>query len=313
MLLLLCVALFMAILYNPSIVNIYGLFGLAESERPEISQPQQAEISQPQQAKIKSPVIIPPDQKSIKGQKQEVSHPVPRRVPSLSDLLRDLDTRSSRHMALKVAMDLWEEGSLINHYLDTLDDDQDFFRLAAKQNDLLIRRIEGDLRLVKKLNLPAILGFYLPGDLSPKYLTLSKIDEESVTLLGGGDNDVIGTKQVEIESYWRGTAYILWKHFNDYRGTIPLDAPKDSIITLKMLMKEIGFKEIEMSPFYDERTREAVKEIQRKHGLVDDGIVGPLTKMAIYNENKSLKIPHIANEHFDEYRQSRDLIGEPKS
>jgi general secretion pathway protein A len=277
----------MVILYNPSIVNIYSIFGLAESDRPE--------ISQTQQTKIKLPVIIPPDQNPSKSQKQEVSHPVPRRIQGLSDLLRDLDTRSSRHMALKVAMDLWEEGSIINHYLDTLDDNQDFFRLAAKQNDLLISRIEGDLGLVKKLNLPAILEFYLPEGLSPRYLTLSKMDDGAVTLLGGDDKDVIGTKQNEVESYWRGTAYILWKHFNDYRGTIPLDAPKDSIITLKILMKEIGYKEIEMSPFYDDQTKEAVKEIQRKHGLVDDGIVGPLTKIAIYNEKKSLKIPHIAH------------------
>ncbi len=31
-------------------------------------------------------------------------------------------------------------------------------------------------------------------------------------------------------------------------GTIPIDSPKDSITTLKMLLRDIGFKEIEINP-----------------------------------------------------------------
>ena len=58
-------------------------------------------------------------------------------------------------------------------------------------------------------------------------------------------------------------------------------------------MKEIGFDQITMDPIYDEPTQEAVKTIQRKHGLLDDGVVGPLTKIILYNEHQSFEIPHI--------------------
>ena len=206
-----------------------------------------------------------------------------------------MNTLSSRHMALKAAMDLWNKGSDINQYLDNMEDDRIFFRLAAKQNGLLIHRIEGDLDLVKRLNLPAILEFYLPERLSPRYLVISKMDEGGITLRGLGEDDAIMVETEELKSFWSGVAYIPWKNFLNYIGTIPRNAPRDSIITLKMLMKGIGFNDIEVSPLYDERTREAVKEVQEKHGLRADGMVGPLTKIILYNEKKSLKIPHITN------------------
>ena len=60
-------------------------------------------------------------------------------------------------------------------------------------------------------------------------------------------------------------------------------------------MKDIGFNEIEISPFYDEQTKQAVKEIQKKYGLHIDGVVGSTTKIALYNEKNLLGIPHITD------------------
>jgi peptidoglycan hydrolase-like protein with peptidoglycan-binding domain len=90
-------------------------------------------------------------------------------------------------------------------------------------------------------------------------------------------------------------AYIPWKNFLSLKGTIPLDSPKESTIKLKKIMQDIGFNEIEISPFYDEQTRQAVKEIQKKYGLHIDGVVGSTTKIALYNEKKILGIPHISD------------------
>jgi peptidoglycan hydrolase-like protein with peptidoglycan-binding domain len=90
-------------------------------------------------------------------------------------------------------------------------------------------------------------------------------------------------------------AYIPWKNFLSMTGTIPIDAPKDSIITLKKLLRDIGFKKVEPTPFYDDQTREAVMKIQRKYGLRVDGAVGSTTKIALYNEKKTLKRPYIAS------------------
>jgi peptidoglycan hydrolase-like protein with peptidoglycan-binding domain len=55
----------------------------------------------------------------------------------------------------------------------------------------------------------------------------------------------------------------------------------------------MGFSHIEISGIYDPATRWAVQAIQARHGIPVDGVVGPLTKIVLYNEKSSLPIPHL--------------------
>jgi len=215
-------------------------------------------------------------------------------VRKLGVLLEKLDRFYSRKSALKVAIDLWGAESEIGRDLDGISDDYAFFQLAAEQNGLLIRRINGHFNAIKKLNLPAILAFYLPGGRPPVYLALYGIDDGKITLRGGSKDISIELEPADLESYWLGVAYIPWKNFLSLKGTIPLDSPKDSIITLKMLLRNIGFNTVEISPLYDENTRQAVKYVQGKYGIHMDGVVGSTTKIALYNEKNFKGIPHIS-------------------
>jgi general secretion pathway protein A len=215
-------------------------------------------------------------------------------VRDLGGLLEKLDRFYSRKAALKVALDLWGAESEMGRHLDGMSDDYAFFQLAAKQNGLLLRRINGHFNAVEKLNLPAILAFCLPGGRAPVYLALYRIDDGKIMLRGGKKDISIELEPADLESYWLGIAYIPWKNFLSLKGAIPLDSPKDSIITLKMLLRDIGFNTVEISPFYDENTRQAVKHIQGKYGIHMDGVVGSTTKIALYNEKKFKGIPHIS-------------------
>jgi len=212
----------------------------------------------------------------------------------LGALLEKMDRFYSRKAALKIAMDLWGAESEMGRHPDAMNDDYAFFRLAAEQNGLLLRRINGHFNAVKKLNLPAILAFRLPGDRPTVYLALSRIDDGKITLRGGEKGISIELEPADLEPYWLGTAYLPWKNFLSLKGAIPLNSPKDSIITLKMLLRDIGFRTVEISPFYDENTRQAVKHIQGKYGIYVDGVVGSTTKIALYNEKKFKEIPHIS-------------------
>jgi len=215
-------------------------------------------------------------------------------VRELGGLLERLDRFYSRKAALKVALDLWGAESEMGRHLDGISDDYAFFQLAAEQNGLLLRRINGHFNAVKKLNLPAILALCLPGGRAPVYLALYRIDDEKITLRGGKKDISIELEPADLESYWLGIAYIPWKNFLSLKGAIPLDSPKDSIITLKMLLRDIGFNTVEISPFYDENTREAVRNVQGKYGIHMDGVVGSTTKIALYNEKNFKGIPHIS-------------------
>lgn len=217
----------------------------------------------------------------------------PKTSLEFEDFLGALTNRSSRFTAVKTAISLWETAPRLNLHLDDIDDDNAFFQFAAARNNFHILVVNNDLDLVKKLNLPAVLAFLPPGAISPRYLTLVKITGNEMIFKGGEKDETVSAAPVKMKSYWSGNAYIPWKNFFNLSGDIPLNSPAGSVFALKMLMRDIGFKEIKPDNLYDDFTMETIKKIQQQHGIEVDGIVGARTKIVIYNEKKELKIPHI--------------------
>jgi len=297
---LLCTGIFVVMVFRSGFLDQNAIISSPESTRVDNSGSKH--FTRSEHSKTPLPPHPQPDSKSAKAPAKALAkapalkepRTVMEPVRDLGVLLKKLNRFYSRNVALKVAVDLWGTEPEIGQYLDGISDDQAFFQLASEQNGLLIRRIEGSFNSVKKLNLPAILAFYLPGGLPNVYLTLNGIDDGRITLRGGKNDISIELEPSDLESYWSGVAYIPWKNFLSLAGTIPLDSPKDSIITLKMLLRDIGFNKVEINPFYDENTRQAVKNVQRKYGIRVDGVVGSTTKIALYNEKNFKGIPHIS-------------------
>lgn len=75
---------------------------------------------------------------------------------------------------------------------------------------------------------------------------------------------MIGVSLSELESYWSGIAYIPYKNFLGFSDKITLSSKNDSVITLKILLHDLGYKEIEISPFYDLKTQKIVKKFRKK-------------------------------------------------
>jgi general secretion pathway protein A len=265
-----------------------------DEKRPDAGK--QAPVNRLPDPENSTPVPDPPNPKEKENITESAAAAAtePQPVRNLANILQTMNRISSRHAALSVALKLWHLEPEIKPNLDAIDDDWQYFRTAAGGQGLLMRRIHGSLNAVKKLNLPAILAMDSGQDRTPLYLVLIKTDRQHITLRGGTRDVSIELTPAELEPYWSGTAYIPWKNFLSMTGTIPIDAPKDSIITLKKLLRDIGFKKVELTPFYDDHTREAVMKIQRKYGLRVDGAVGSTTKIALYNEKKSLHRPYIA-------------------
>jgi general secretion pathway protein A len=69
---------------------------------------------------------------------------------------------------------------------------------------------------------------------------------------------------------------------------------KDSVVTLKLLLQDLGFKDVAINDKYDGLTQDAVKTIQAKYGIPVDGYVGPLTKIILYKEKTSLEMPYLS-------------------
>ena len=193
-------------------------------------------------------------------------------------------------------MELWQTPFEFKPYLNSLDDDHAFFRLTTKPSGIFIHRVVTNLDLLKRLDLPAIMEVYPTDSREPGYLTLSKTDGDKISFDIPKDNKVIETNEDEVNSYWSGVAYLPWKNFLSISGTLPTRTNKDSIITLKMLLLELGYQNVELNADYDTRTRNAVKEIQNKYGILADGFVGPLTKIILYKYKGSFEMPRLSKE-----------------
>jgi general secretion pathway protein A len=211
----------------------------------------------------------------------------------LAECLQRMDVKASRYSAFKHAMEKWDAPSDIQEYLQNIENDQDFFRLSARPHGFSILRLESDMNILMTLNLPAILELYPPGSPSPGYLTLSSIDGDRLQLGGPGDNTRVETNAADVEFYWSGIAYIPWKNFQSIWGTIPKQSYKDSIITLKLLLHDIGFTDFEINEEYDDITQDAIETIQAKYGVPVDGFVGPLTKIILYREKNAFNMPQL--------------------
>ncbi len=221
--------------------------------------------------------------------------PEPLKAMKLADYLTAMDIRASRFAALKYAMELWQTPIEVQPYLNSLDDDEAFFRLTAKPKGLFIHRLETNLDLLTRLNLPAILELFPTGSEEPGYLTLGQINGDKYTFGGPGHDKAVVSTAGEINLYWSGIAYVPWKNFLSISGIIPKHSNPDSIITLKLLLHELGFNDVRINAEYDNWTRRAVEEIQGKYGIPVDGFVGPLTKMILYQEKSTFAMPHLTN------------------
>jgi general secretion pathway protein A len=282
----LSIVFLVVVLYQPIKNRITAAFAAADQEPKLVSQtdeiqPETAAVS-PQKEnadQIISAAVARPDKHSS--------------TISLANYLMNMDGRSSRQPALTNAMNLWKINAEYAPYLTDIDDDQTYFRLSAKSGGLYIYRIETDIAFLKKLNLPAILEFYPPGSSTPGYLTLSRIDGDRIILQGNDQAESIVTDLEELEFYWSGVAYLPWKNFNSIWGTIPVQSSKDSIITLKLLLQDLGFEDVAIDDQYDGQAQHAIETIQAKYGIPVDGFVGPLTKIILYREKDSSEMPQL--------------------
>ena len=276
------------VLYHPIVNKFKYIFAKPAAQHPQESA--QSEMIDLQDQRVSQQPESPDQDLSATARpKGNGSPPI-----SLAVYLMNMDGRGSRQPALMHAMNLWKTNTEFAPYLQGIDDDQSYFRLSAKPSGLFIHRIETDIDFLKRLNLPAILEFYPPGSPNPGFLTLSQIDGDKIMMQGRDETEWIVTNLEELEFYWSGVAYLPWKNFHSIWGTIPVQTYKDSVVTLKLLLQDLGFEDVAINDKYDGTAQEAVKSVQSKYGIAVDGYVGPLTKIILYKEKNSLEMPRLS-------------------
>lgn len=227
----------------------------------------------------------------------QAHEPAPRTpARNLTQVVAATDAMASRVGALKAVLEAWD-AQLNSGPVDMVDNDT-FFRIAARHSDMEALRVKGNLNLIRKLNLPAIVEIpHLEGS-GTSFLTVVGLSKDEIRLSDGEEVFVIShDTMVEL---WNGVAHILWKNYYNYTGVIPISSPGEVIISLKVHLKALGLPVGEMNAAYDTITRQTVEMIQARDGLNVDGVVGPQTMIALYNADKSLDVPRLTGTWADD-------------
>jgi len=150
----------------------------------------------------------------------------------------------------------------------------------------------GTLARLALLNLPAILELSLPNSGQRRFAVLAGL---------AGPNPVMrfetmGTMLTphDLDAVWLGDAHVMWR---DFENLSPLLIPGSSgaeVEHLQRLLSRVGVYARPPSMTYDEATTEAIAQFQRSRRLVPDGIVGPLTKIVLYDELGGYQQPHLS-------------------
>ncbi|CAB5151298.1 General secretion pathway protein A [Olavius algarvensis associated proteobacterium Delta 3] len=214
-------------------------------------------------------------------------------VVSLDDVISSEDGYLLRQSALHTLLNLWGLPSQNPSFLESIDDDAMFVRLAANYHGLSFLRLVNDWTMIERLNLPAIIPIQSQSDDVVRMLTLSGVTSDGYLFYVGKERLKVIMSPEDLARFWTGEAFILWKNFLAINGVIPRKTNGESIITLKLLLRDIGFNGIEIDAVFDETARRAVMAVQEKNGLPVDGVVGTMTKIALYNEKMSLNIPKL--------------------
>lgn len=240
-----------------------------------------------------SPPVAPPEEiDASEVENTETVAEVSTDAMTLEELMKTIEPYDTRRMAAEALLQQWglePRGDMVLIGVD----DWTYFMLIAERHGLSVHTVEGNLRELAVLNLPAIIGVFPPGVDDPIYASIVGLNNDLYQLAAHGFERNAQVDGETLLMHWDGVALIPWKNYLGYHGVIPGGAPDEAVILLKQLLWEIGYSQLVINNTFDPETRKTIMEIQAKHGLTVDGMVGNMTKIVLFNEKEGLPIPRL--------------------
>lgn len=160
--------------------------------------------------------------------------------------------------------------------------DTEQLRLVAQSHGLEMLVYTGDFSDLLNINLPALLELYLPGHAEPRYLAIESRSNGMALITPALPAERRRIPLALLRGLWTGRALVFWN--NPARiGFVgsPGRADQD-VVALQELLRQTGYYSDPPSGSYDQSTLESVTRFQADRGLIQDGRVGPLTLIHLY-------------------------------
>lgn len=230
---------------------------------------------------------VEPPAKSIAPRAAKAPPPLPS-VEKKTEAAQPLVWRMDRSRAWETVANLW--GLSPSAVAGSAADDESFFRRHAASLGMSVYPVSNRFDLLVRLNLPALLVCEGIEGGEDGYGVLAAVQDDRFLMAAATGARHPLTRE-ELQAQWKGMAYVPWRDFYALTGDIPGEASDETVLNLKVMLRELGYAQIESSPIFDAATRRAVVDFQARMGLVADGVVGSQTKIALYSTRPELATP----------------------
>lgn len=281
-------------LYNGQVANF--LSKVQQQKKPvsaSPAEPQAFKVATEPAAAAAQEIDLTEQDKKLETDAAEGNTPFVETAMPLDAFVRSIQHEDTRRSALEAVLRQWglePQGDMVLADLE----DAAYFDLIAERHGLSIQTIEHGIDALVVLDLPAVITLKSSERDQPVYVGMVGVGDSHFELTVLGHDAHARTDALTLMRLWGGKAVVPWKNYMGYPGVIPGGAPRAAVVLLKQLLWEIGYSELVIDDRYDDMTRLAVREIQARHGLAVDGLVGNMTKIVLFNEKQSLPIPHLS-------------------
>jgi general secretion pathway protein A len=148
----------------------------------------------------------------------------------------------------------------------------------------------GSLHLLGLLDRPAVLHLRTAGG-EPFYATLVRLQGDSLELLIGGRSRHLSRQ--DLEQHWLGGFSLLWRPLLPLPKVLRRGDRGAAVEWLSRSLPDGAENPGAAAGLFDQRLEERVKLFQVRHGLLPDGIAGPMT-LILLNQRLGAPGPHLA-------------------
>ncbi|MFC1888776.1 AAA family ATPase [Thermodesulfobacteriota bacterium] len=153
----------------------------------------------------------------------------------------------------------------------------------ARRRGLNCFKIDANLNAIRVLDLPCIIEVNTDPTGDSRYLALLALDQRSANVwpAPGGRYELSFDL---ISSFWYGRAIVFWKELRGMPPFLYEGCYGDPTTWLQRSLRMLGYMTGPASGTFDEETKSALTWFQRANNIPADGILGPHTKIVLYNE-----------------------------
>lgn len=208
---------------------------------------------------------------------------------TLSEAIRQITPGNSAYEATEALLRSWEAPALAP--AEASSPTLDLTRIARSRG-LEYLAIQGNLSVLRVLDLPAILEL-IPDDGSPaRFVTVERLEQDLATVS-------VGRAPIEISpevlgEAWFGKAHLFWQDLDRLGPMLAIGASSPAVGRLHELLRAADAYDGATTSVFAPATEEAVLRFQRSKRLVADGKVGPMTMIALYQSVSGDRLPHLA-------------------